>query len=45
MFQKHRKSRGMYITVSEYGAMNNKESVVIPEGQQQWEWRGIKLDS
>ena len=41
IFQKNKNERGQYILVLEYGAKNSKGSIVIPEGKNRWEWRGI----
>ena len=41
IFQKNKNERGQYILVLEYGAKNSKGSIVILEGKNRWEWKGI----
>ena len=41
IFQKNKNERGQYISVLEYGAKNSKGSIVILEGKNRWEWKGI----
>lgn len=42
VFQKHKNEMGQYLSILEYGAKYSKESVVIPEGNNNsWGWRGI----
>lgn len=41
VLQKHKNYWGQYIAITEFGALRNKGSVIIPEGHQFWGWRGL----
>jgi hypothetical protein len=43
ILQKNRNARGRFISVTEYGVQRRQGSVIIPEGQELWGWRGFSL--
>jgi hypothetical protein len=43
VLQKNKNDRGRYVSVTEYGYQKRRGSLVIPEGDEGWGWRGFSI--